>query len=269
MKNYQTILFDMDGTLTPVRKPITNKMMHALKDLTGLDNTNVAIVTGSGIDYVSKQCSSLWKSGVIPNLSNIVLMPCNGTQIYVWNESSGEFVEVQTASMIQSVGKKKYRMLIRHLLHLQISLLEKHNIPLTGEFLSYRKSLLNWCPIGRNSGDKERSTFSALDESLKIRNHFIELVEEFCEKEKINVTCALGGQTSIDIYPNSWDKTYSLKYFEENTCWFIGDKCTGSGNDKKIYDALKKFDRAYQTSCPEETIDIIHHEIIPRIKESM
>tara|TARA_R100000008_G_scaffold66975_1_gene44039 strand:+ start:8266 stop:9078 length:813 start_codon:yes stop_codon:yes gene_type:complete len=269
MKSCQTVLFDMDGTLTPVRKAITDEMIHALKDLTDLRNVSVAIVTGSGIDYVTKQCSFLWQSGIIHSLDDIVLMPCNGTQIYKWCDDERDFIEVQTASMIQKVGKKKYRLLIRQLLYLQLALLAKHDVPLTGEFISYRKSLLNWCPIGRNSGDKERSIFLDLDKSANIRDQFIELVREFCEKEKIDVTCALGGQTSIDIYPSGWDKTYALKYFEGKKCWFVGDKCTGSGNDKKIYDALKKFDRAYQTSCPEATIDIIHHEIIPKIKRDI
>ena len=43
---------------------------------------------------------------------------------------------------------------------------------------------------------------------------------------KINRTIS-GGQISIDVFPSGWDKTYSLKFVEEDgfqNIYFFGDK---------------------------------------------
>jgi phosphomannomutase len=77
------------------------------------------------------------------------------------------------------------------------------------------------------------------------------------EKCNIQATVALGGSTSFDIYPSGWDKTYALRHFPEVECWFVGDKCTGDGNDRAIYEALLPQNRAFITTSPEETIAIV------------
>jgi phosphomannomutase len=82
-------------------------------------------------------------------------------------------------------------------------------------------------------------------------------------KHKINLRCpkevmvALGGETSFDIYPTGWDKTYALKHFQDYTCWFVGDRCGEGGNDKEIYDLLNKKGRAFWTRNTENTAGII------------
>ena len=87
---------------------------------------------------------------------------------------------------------------------------------------------------------------------------------------KINdkIICALGGNTSIDIYPKGWDKTFALNYYstKNNTCWFIGDKCDGKGNDRSIYEALNKNGTSFKTKSPKDTIRIIRENILPNIQ---
>ena len=77
----------------------------------------------------------------------------------------------------------------------------------------------------------------------------------------INVTTALGGETSIDIYPVGWDKTYALSYYPGHDVYFVGDACQEGGNDWHIYWALKdlenNIDKSYHTSGTEETVKII------------
>ena len=75
---------------------------------------------------------------------------------------------------------------------------------------------------------------------------------------------SLGGNTSIDIYPHGWDKTYALKHFPDHDAIFIGDRCTDpKGNDKSIYDKLKSVseDSAYETTSTGQTIEIINNII--------
>ena len=52
------------------------------------------------------------------------------------------------------------------------------------------------------------------------------------------VDCLLGGQISIDVFPQGWDKTYALRYVEKDgykEIHFFGDK-TMPGNHMTYVD---------------------------------
>ena len=70
-----------------------------------------------------------------------------------------------------------------------------------------------------------------------------------------DVTIKLGGDTSFDIYPAGWDKTYGLKHFSGWDVWFVGDRCDIDGNDFEIYQAC--LGQSYVSSGPEHTLEII------------
>jgi phosphomannomutase len=261
------VLFDMDGTLTPARKPATEDIAAAIRKLTRFRKSKVGIVTGSGLDYLVEQCSILWSSRGVCNPADLILMPCNGTQVYRWNKALPGFEDAHSVSMIKKLKQKKYGLLVSELFRMQADIADNDLIPFTGEFVSYRESLLNWCPIGRMADDDDRQAFIEYDKSSGLRKKYLTRLKKYCKEKKIKVTCALGGQTSIDIYPAGWDKSYALQHFEDYVCWFIGDKCTGTGNDKQIYDALVETGRAYQTTGPDQTVSIIN-KIIPEIEET-
>ena len=48
-----------------------------------------------------------------------------------------------------------------------------------------------------------------------------------------------GGDTSFDIFPFGWDKTYVLDktetFSDYDKIWFIGDRCNPDGNDYEIF----------------------------------
>ena len=144
----------------------------------------------------------------------------------------------------------------------QENLCYNDEIPLTGHFISYRGSMINWCPIGRNADFAQRNKFIKIDnaESPTLREKELDKV-----KYKINLRCngnlevKLGGETSFDIFPKNWDKTYALKHFPNHTVWFVGDRCGKGGNDKEIYDLLNKEGRAFWTRSTENTAGIIRN----------
>ena len=72
----------------------------------------------------------------------------------------------------------------------------------------------------------------------------------------------LGGNTSFDIYPRGWDKTYALKHFKNYECWFVGDRCEQGGNDAELYNYLAKDNKAFKTDGPEDTVKIIQRQIL-------
>ena len=66
--------------------------------------------------------------------------------------------------------------------------------------------------------------------------------------------------TSFDIYPVGWDKTYAFNNFEKyKEVYFVGDRCNPTGNDYEAY--LLAGEKGFKTRDPSQTINIIN-EII-------
>jgi phosphomannomutase len=134
------------------------------------------------------------------------------------------------------------------------------NLPLTGTFFDYRGSMLNWCPIGRNASSRERILWENLNKDELIRTPILNQINSYLNRgNKINLTAKLGGDTSFDIFPRGWDKTFpidKMNMFSDCNVYFIGDRCHESGNDYELYNHPKT--TAYQTTSTEDTIKIVN-----------
>jgi phosphomannomutase len=254
----------MDGTLTPPRKPMESSIMSALDKLSAI--SDVAIVTGSDFDYIMEQCGQYLKSG--RSMSNFLLLPCNGTQKYSF--VGGEWVKDSGLDMRSHVGEGVYQKLLLTLLErLYITqMFHYKKIPASGNFITYRGSLINWCPIGRKATEKDRKIFSAYDKEHGVREKNLKILQEDVSFKDISFS--MGGNTSIDIYPVGWDKTYALNYYEGRNHWFVGDRCTvESGNDKPIYDKIKQShpNQAFEVKKTSDTIKIINRIITELLKD--
>lgn len=261
MKNI--ILFDMDGTLTEPRKkiqqPMVNQLIRILKS--GVD---IGVVTGSPEEYVNEQIGSFVRicqdSRNEELKGNLHIMPCNGTK-YIFYDEMGKN-EIAPETMVSKLGEDCFYELTAALTSLQAEVLGQlrlNNLALTGNFIQYRDSMINWCPIGRNANSTQRQDFVEFDNKSGFRKHYKTVLEGWLKYMKLEeeVTVALGGSTSFDVYPANWDKTYATTWFGDHTCWFIGDKCQEGGNDYHLYELLKQSGRAYETKEPAQTIEII------------
>ena len=252
MKNI--VLFDMDGTLTPARQPMTRKVTDKLIQLQRA-GFEIGIVTGSDMEYVKEQCSDLFQH-IAFDTSTIHLMPCNGTKYYRIHNK--KFPVVYERNMRQELGESNWKRLIRIVTSLQFSIINANrHLPLTGHFINYRGSTLNWCPIGRQANSADRSSWVLWDKHDWIRNKWLMTArEEFDAAGLENVVVKMGGDTSFDIYPEGWDKTYAFKNFEKyDKIYFVGDRCGPNGNDKEAYELAG--DLGFTTTGPEQTIKII------------
>ena len=250
----KVFLFDMDGTLTPPRKQIESKVVRALRELSR--SAKIGIVTGSDYNYIMQQMSSAFDIGGVP-VDRVVLLPCNGTKRYDTSPSRN-FVLTSEVNMIEELTQDGYNTILRFATAWQSSIMASYrDLPYTGTFFQYRGSLLNWCPIGREAGDEERKAWVDFDQKYKVRKCYAELLGSKMEGCQIPATIALGGSTSLDIYPNGWDKTYALKHFQNSEVYFTGDKCDPGGNDWHIYEKLKPTGRAFKVENTDETVALI------------
>ena len=252
-------LFDMDGTLTPPRKKIERAVICALRALSEIGK--IGIVTGSGYDYLMQQCMPMFEISGVP-CDRVILFPCNGTKHYNWGPGR-KFNLVSESDMIEEIGREKYNYMIQTLLSFQVMISVTYDLPYTGTFFQYRGSMLNWCPIGRAAGDEERAAWVSTDLEKGIRDHFLKETLSLFKEKSISASAALGGSTSIDIYPEGWDKTFCLNHLDDyDNIYFVGDKCGPTGNDYPLYSLLESTGKSFVTSSPDETVTIINDIIL-------
>ena len=235
------VLFDMDGTLTPPRQKMSIDMEHNLRNLQEA-GYEIGIITGSNMNYVRQQCSGMFDLSLV-DTPRIHFLPCNGTKYILGGKT------IYEANMRDYMGDRLWNRLMVILIDLQKDLVMQYKIPLTGHFFDYRGSTLNWCPIGRNASPEDRKKWQEMDIENKIRKPFLkhlkvlvyEHVSHFGDLRTSDVELKVkyGGDTSFDIFPFGWDKTYVLDktetFSDYDKIWFIGDRCNPDGNDYEIF----------------------------------
>ena len=250
-------LFDMDGTLTPARKKMSYDVLAGLEKLqnTGWD---IGIISGSDMDYIEQQCDLLFDLTPI-DVKSIHFLPCNGTKYYK------SFKKIWEYDMRSKLGSNFMTKLYKSLLSFQGNIVAMYlDIPLTGNFFQMRGSVLNWCPIGRNAMQSDREKWIELDGKYYIREFFINhFNEQFNTRD---ITIKLGGETSFDIYPKGWNKTFPLDkepFSKYDKIYFAGDRCHSAGNDEELYNFLKEKSNcdAFQVNDPVETITLIEKQL--------
>ncbi len=205
------LLIDLDNCITPPRQAITQEMTQTI--LSVLEKHRIGIITGSTFSYLQSQISTLFHK-------NLCLLPVNGTQKYEYCQETGEWKKTYTKNMNDYVDMKAIQARLHALSFL------KEFTP-AGEQVQLRESAINLCPIGRGADIEQRKRFVEHDHKTNFRKNLLPdlnaLLKEF------GCVAVFGGQTSFDIYPTGWDKSYSLKDFPANI--FIGDALYANGND--------------------------------------
>tara|TARA_Y100001963_G_C6781077_1_gene449903 strand:+ start:1909 stop:2715 length:807 start_codon:yes stop_codon:yes gene_type:complete len=263
MINNKIVLFDMDGTLTEPRGLLNTELLLPLRELSR--HAEIGVLTGSDYNYIQSQLLKLIKFSEIR--FKLHLLPCNGTKHYSPPQYPQEdFTLIHENNMEQELGNPALKEIYKILTKEQAEVCY-NDIPLTGHFINYRGSIINWCPIGRNASPEQRAAFVEYDKKNNFRERLINKLQSRFELRCPNkVQVRKGGETSFDIYPNGWDKTYALRHFPDYECWFVGDRCEPGGNDCEIYQELMPWDRSFQTKHTIETAWIIREEILPKFK---
>ena len=140
--------------------------------------------------------------------------------------------------------------------------MKQYQLPYTGTFIQYRGSMLNWCPIGRDSTEKERNAWIEKDRLDDIRNIYVENMRH--NLKALGLHISLGGSTSFDIFPIGWDKTYVLNHLSEyRNIIFVGDSCQHGGNDYELFCKLKQkaYCDSFEVKNYLDTIDLIKNLI--------
>lgn len=274
-KKQHIVLFDMDGTLTEAREKISSDTIRALMRLSF--HATIGILTGSKMKDLVNQCEEVWNERESFWDNYLYLLPCNGTKCYKITKE-GISDPIYENDMKTHLGPKKLSNIFKKIQTAQGNLLNHdffENTDIAPDFLDYRGSLINWCPIGRSASKNSRLAFKDLDRQQNFRDKMIESLLESKENIFSGITIAKGGVTSLDIFPNDWDKTYPIPYFDADLdyhrVWFVGDACEKGKNDYEIFKLLSYEGVFYENvgtsfkTCNSEQTNSIIDLIIRRI----
>lgn len=202
------ILFDVDGTLTPARKVIEPDFEDFLYSKIK-PRATLGVVGGSDMMKVLEQLNG---DRVLKEFDYV--FPENGL---VHIEKG---VEVGKQSIVKYLGEDVMKRFINFCLRYIADL----DIPVKrGTFIDFRNGMINVCPIGRQCTYEERLEFHDYDNKHLVRQKMIEAMKQ--EFADVDLQFSIGGQISVDAFPNGWDKTYCLRHVTKGTKYVYQNLC--------------------------------------------
>lgn len=215
------LLFDVDQTLTKARSVIDKEfsefLYNKVKPLATL-----GIVSGANVEKLYEQFEG---KEFLKDFD------------YVFTENGTVHIEggavVQKSVFSEKLGEETLTRFINYVLRYIADL----ELPFKrGTFIEYRNGMMNVSPTGRQCSNEERKIFSDFDKEHQVRQKMVAVLKK--EFHDVDLTYAIGGQISFDVFPNGWDKSFSLTRLPKNKfkeIHFFGDQTEPGGNDYEIF----------------------------------
>jgi len=233
-------LFDVDGTLSPSRQTASAEMKACLARLRS--RCLVGVVSGSDLSKIKEQLG--------PDLLTEFDFVFTENGLVAHQDGA----HLESRSIADELGDEK----LQDLINFALLYMSKLKLPVKrGTFVEFRTGLINFCPVGRSCSQTERDAFAAFDAANGIRTKFVEALKKEFPRE--NLTFAIGGQISIDVFPKGWDKRYCLKFLPSDqfeAIHFFGDKTGPGGNDHEIFEDDRTIGHA--VTGPDHTLKTIN-----------
>ena len=216
-------IFDMDGTITPARLPMTEDFairFHKWQDT----HTNF-IATGS--DY-KKICEQLPEyvinafTGVYCSMGNVLMQ--KGSLI-----RKNEFVEPQ--GLIYDLENFRKNT--------------QYSGALFSNYIEHRVGMINFSVLGRNCPYEERKRYKAWDDIKKERL----MIQNILLKKYPQLEISVGGSISIDITLKGHGKGQIAeqirRQYQGEEIIFLGDRTFPGGNDYELAAELMKLENTH------------------------
>jgi phosphomannomutase len=243
ISNYDLIIFDKDGTLTPSKSPIEADMADLLMKLVA--KVKVAVISGGS--YPSFGTQLLNK---LPNssdsFSNLFILPASGTCLYVWKG----MWQRQYAELLTPPEKAEIMQAFNAGLR-EGGYAKPEKI--YGDIIEDRGSQITFSALGQNAPLLIKS---AWDPARVKRDKIVGIMQQKIPRYDIRI----GGTTSIDVTRRGVNKAYGIRKLEDylklpsEKIVFVGDKLMQGGND---YPARATGVDCIQVKGPEETMELI------------
>ncbi|MCX6787107.1 MAG: HAD-IIB family hydrolase [Candidatus Kaiserbacteria bacterium] len=218
-------IFDLDGTLTESKQPLTSEMAALVTKLLAL--VKVAVISGGALPQFLKQVVAELPNTA--NLANLYILPTCGAALYEfqngdWNKIYEERLSEKEADTIETAMRA---------VAAQTGLIN-FSEPAYGERIEYRGGQVSMSALGQEAPlvekkmwDPDHTKRRALQENIAAR------LPEF--------SVGMGGATTIDVTKRNIDKAYGIRQLckrlgiEESDALYVGDELEAGGNDEAVY----------------------------------
>lgn len=242
-------IFDVDGTLTPSRLPMTTEFQNFFKKW--INKNKFYLVTGSDLPKLQEQMCFY-------DIEAEGIFTCCGNQF--WKPDSSI---VNTSAEL--IYNNKFEMTTKLKNSLEVMLMSSQYKHRYGNHIEDRGSMVNFSVVGRNCTQEQREEYYEWDKEKGERRK----MSIFLKNKFKDLDAVIGGQISIDIYPKGMDKSQVLNVIEQerlvppNEYIFIGDGIENGGNDYPLAKLMNETDNcsSYQTEGWEHTKEILENLI--------
>ena len=213
-------IFDVDGTLTPSRRSMTNDFERFFFKWA---NKNIFyLVSGSDLNKIKEQVPDF-----ILGLAEGVFT-CGGNKFYI------------NDSLIYENNFEPSKRLIKYLeLELKYSPYKTQ----VGNHIENRGAMVNFSIVGRDCTLEQRLDYFEYDKKTKERQKIANIIKSKAD----GIDAVIGGQISIDIAPKGNDKSQIFEHIEKRENFycpdeyiFIGDRTQEGGNDYPLAKLMEK-----------------------------
>ena len=242
-------IFDVDGTLTPSRLPMTKEFQNFFKEW--IKKNKFYLVTGSDLPKLQEQMCFY-------DIEAEGIFTCCGNQFWKPDPSI-----VNTSAEL--IYDNKFEMTNKLKSSLEVMLMSSQYPHRYGNHIEDRGSMVNFSVVGRNCTQEQWEEYYKWDKEKSERKKIsIFLKHKFPELDAV-----IGGQISIDIYPKGNDKSQVLNVIEQerlvppNEYIFIGDGIENGGNDYPLAELMDNTEICdwYHTKGWEHTKEILENLI--------
>lgn len=244
-KKFNTIAFDLDGTLAESKSAITPTMSGLLCQL--LEHHNVAIVSGGSFPQFQKQVLGNLDCPSKEILSKLFLFPTNGSALHVYKDGAWDVVYEELLSV-----DEKSRIATAWDKALAESGVELPT-PSYGPVMEDRGTQITFSACGQEAPIAAKAVFDPDQKKrMAIREKLLPFLPGFA--------ISFGGMTSVDITKEGVDKAYAMEKvmhylkISKSDIMFVGDKLEPGGND---YAARRSGVTCVAVANPGETEELI------------
>ena len=220
MTNNVLYVFDIDGTLTPSRQGMDENFADWFREF--MHERNYVFVSGSDYAKLQQQVPA----DILRDAFEV--FACSGNSHWVFGEEiyqntwepNGTLLEYLADELIYAAWPAE---------------------KMCSNQIEIRTGLVNFSTIGRDCTQDQRAEYAVWDQ----QNHERKKIRDRIIKHFPDLECEIGGEISLDIYPQGRDKSQIIKHLPDLPLYFFGDGIKPGHNDYSLARALKSPSRSF------------------------
>lgn len=230
MEDKKIIAFDMDGTLSPSKSPLSFEMAGLIKKL--LELKKVCIISGGNFEQFEKQFLSVLGDANSYNINNLIILPTSGSQVYEYSSAEGKWLQTSRSPLDQNLKAKALRLLNKVINDPEYGILPDP----FGEIIEDRDTQISFSARGQLAPLEDKMSWDPTIEKRK-------KIKAFLDRELPEMSVVIGGVSTIDLLQKGFNKAVGLDLLlkklnlHKDDLLFVGDGVFPGGNDYSVFEA--------------------------------